>query len=83
MGKPLTFGKTDFTIGFAHPMFLIQCTTFVELYLQKMGDFTKNRISQWKIHNGRFLILGGWGGVDNFWTKVSKGTSLREMWSNK
>jgi len=27
----LIFGKTDFTIGFADHMFLIQCTTFVEL----------------------------------------------------
>jgi len=37
-GEPLIFGKTDFIIGFADPMFSIQCTNFVE---QKMGDFTK------------------------------------------
>ena len=30
-GNSLFFGETDFTIGFADPMFLIQCTIFVEL----------------------------------------------------
>jgi len=44
--------KSDFTIGFTDPMFPIQCRTFVELRLHKMGDFfTKNRILRWNILN--------------------------------
>jgi len=39
MGKPLILGETDFTVGFADPMFPIQCATFMELRLQQMGDF--------------------------------------------
>ena len=39
MGKPLILGETDFTVGFADPMFLIQCATFMELRLQQMWDF--------------------------------------------
>ena len=39
MGKPLLFGETDFTVGFADPMFPIRCATVVELRLQQMGDF--------------------------------------------
>jgi len=38
-GKPLLFGETDFTVGFADPVFLIRCATLVELRLQQMGDF--------------------------------------------
>ena len=50
-GNHLLFGKTDFTVGFADPMFP-RCATVVELRLQQMGDFcTKNRILQWKILN--------------------------------
>ena len=30
-GNPLFFGGTDFTVGFADPMFPIQSTTFVEV----------------------------------------------------
>jgi len=37
--NPLLFGKTDFTVGFADPMFPIRCATVVELRLQQMGDF--------------------------------------------
>jgi len=37
MGNLLFSGKADFTIGFADPMFPIQCATFVELRLQKNG----------------------------------------------
>ena len=52
MGNPLLFGDTDFTVGFADPMFPIRRATVVELRLQQMGDFlTKNRILQWKILN--------------------------------
>ena len=39
-GNPLLFGETDFTVGFADPMFPIRCATVVELRLQQMGDFT-------------------------------------------
>ena len=42
IGKPLILGETAFTIGFAAPMFPIQCTTFVELWLQQMGVLCKN-----------------------------------------
>jgi len=45
MRNPLFFGKTDFTIGFADPIFRIQCATFVELRPKKIGDFTN------KLHN--------------------------------
>ena len=34
--KPLLFGETDFTVGFADPMF--RCATVVELRLEQMGD---------------------------------------------
>ena len=33
MGNPFIFGETDFTIGFADPMFSVQCTTVMELFL--------------------------------------------------
>ena len=39
MGNPLLFGETDFTVGFADPMFPIRCATVVELRLQQIGDF--------------------------------------------
>ena len=39
MGIPLFLGEIDFTVGFADPMFPIQCATFMELLLQQMGDF--------------------------------------------
>jgi len=58
MGKPFIFGKTDFTIGFADPIFLMQGGTFLELGLQTMGDFyekphfTMENFKYWK---------GGWG----------------------
>ena len=29
--NPLLFGETDFTVGFADPMFPIRCATVVEL----------------------------------------------------
>jgi len=31
--------ETDFTVGFADPMFPIRCATAVELLLQQMGEF--------------------------------------------
>ena len=37
-GNPLLFGETDFTVGFADPMFPIRCAIVVELRLQQMGD---------------------------------------------
>ena len=39
MGNPLLFGETDFTVGFADPMFYIRCATVEELRLQQIGDF--------------------------------------------
>ena len=38
-GNPLLFGETDFTVGFADPLFPIRCATVVGLRLQQMGDF--------------------------------------------
>ena len=38
-GNPLFWGKTDFTVEFADPIFPIQCATFIQLPLQQMGDF--------------------------------------------
>jgi len=58
-------------------MFPIRCATVVELRLQQMGDFLpkKNAILQWKILN-----FGGCKvGVENFFTKLPKGTPLREI----
>jgi len=51
-------------------MFPIQCTTFVELWLQIMGDFflQKNAFC-----NEKFLIFGGWGwGLKIFGPKYQK-----------
>ena len=38
-GNFLFWGETDFTVGFADPMFPIRCATFMELRLPQMGDF--------------------------------------------
>jgi len=38
-GNPLLFGETDFTVGFADPMFPIRCAIVVDLRLQQMRDF--------------------------------------------
>ena len=38
-GNPLLFGETDFTVGFADPIFPILYATVVDLRLQQMGDF--------------------------------------------
>jgi len=40
-GNPLFWAETDFSVGFADPMFPIQCATFMELLLQQMGDFNE------------------------------------------
>ena len=71
MGKPLIIWETGFTVGSADPMFPIRCATVVELRLQQMGDFYENRILQCKV------------GVENFFTKLPKGTPLRQIWLNK
>jgi len=42
-GNTLLFEETDFTVGFADPMFPIRCATVVELRLQEIGDFYKKR----------------------------------------
>jgi len=46
-GNPLLFGETDFTVGFANPMFPIRCATVVELRLQQMGTFYEKPHIQW------------------------------------
>ena len=37
--NPVLFGDTDFTVGFADPLFPILCATVVKLRLQQMCDF--------------------------------------------
>ena len=59
MGNPLLFGETDFTVGFADPMFPIRCATVVELQLQQMGDFYEKLILQWKIFKFREALKWG------------------------
>ena len=51
----LIFGNTDFAVGFADPVFPIQCTTFVELWLQYSLCLIFRL--QWKILNFERL---GW-----------------------
>jgi len=49
-------------------------TTANGRFLQKKNAF----------YDGKFLILGGCKvGVENFSTKLPKGTPLRQIWSNK
>jgi len=50
----LIFGQTDFTVGFLIPVFPIQYTTFVKLWLQEIGKF-------WN--------LGAEMGSQNIWTR--------------
>jgi len=50
MGNPLLFGETDFTVGFADPIFPIRYATVVELRLQQMGDFSRKTA----FYNGKF-----------------------------
>jgi len=59
MGKPLIFGETDFTVGFADPMFTIQCATFMELRLQQMGDFYEKL--HFTMENFKFCGPVKWG----------------------
>jgi len=71
-GNPLLFGQSDFIVGFPDPMFPIRCATVVELRLQQMVDFLR------KTFRGCKLV-----GVENFCSKLPKGTRLRQIWSNK
>ena len=54
MAKPFTFGTTGCAIGFAAPMFPIQCRIFVNL-AEKMGDryekphFTAENFKFWEL----------------------------------
>ena len=64
MGKPnwenpLLFGETDFTVGFADPMFSIRCATVVELRQQQMGDFYEE--PHFTIKNFKFRKYVKWG----------------------
>jgi len=62
-GNPLVFGETVFTVGFADPMFPIQCATFMELRLQQMGDlyeklhFTMKNFKFWEPVKWRLKIF--------------------------
>jgi len=52
------FGETDFTVGFADPMFPIRCATVVEL-LQQMGDFHEK--PHFTMENFKFREAVKWG----------------------
>ena len=58
-GNLLLFGETDFTVGFAYPMFPIRCATVVELRLQQMGDFYEK--PHFTIENFTFREAVKWG----------------------
>jgi len=70
--------KSDFTVGYADPMFSIQCAISVALGLQNMGAFYEKPHFQWNIFNLSCKV-----GVENLSTKVPKGSPLRQIWSNK
>jgi len=59
MGNPLLFGETDFTVGFADPMFSIRCATVVEVRLQQMGDFYEK--PHFTMENFKFREPVKWG----------------------
>jgi len=48
--NPLLFGETDFTVGFADPMFPIPCATVVELRLTANRRFLRKTA----FYNGTF-----------------------------
>ena len=58
-GNRLLFGKTDFTVGFADPMFPIRCATVVELRLQQTGDFYEK--PHFTMENFKFREAVKWG----------------------
>jgi len=58
-GNPLLFGETDFTVGFADPMFPIRCATVVELRLQQMGYFYEK--PHFAMENFKFRLAVKWG----------------------
>jgi len=57
-GNPLLFGETDFTVGFADPMFPIRCETVVELLLQQMVDYEKPHFT---MENFKYMEAVKWG----------------------
>ena len=57
--NPLLFGETDFTVGFADPIFPIRCATVVELRLQQMGDFYEK--PHFTMENFKFREAVKWG----------------------
>ena len=59
-GNPLLFGETDFTVGFADPMFPIRCATVVELRLQQMGDFYEKPYFTMENFKFRGAVKWGW-----------------------
>jgi len=57
--NPLLFGETDFTVGFADPMFSIRCATVVALRLQQMGDIYEK--PHFTMENFKFREAVKWG----------------------
>ena len=76
---PYLFGETDFTVGFADPMFSIWCATVVELRLQQMGDiYEKPHFTK---ENFKFREAVKWG--LKFFAPNYQNHTLRQIWSNK
>jgi len=59
MGNPLLFVETDFTVGFADPMFPIRFATILEIRLQEMGDFYEK--PHFTMENFKFREAVKWG----------------------
>jgi len=59
MENPLLFGETDFTVGFADPMFPIRSATVLELRLLQMGDFYEK--PHYTVKNFKFREAVKWG----------------------
>jgi len=58
-GNTLLFEETNFTVGFADPMFPIRCATVVELRIQQMGNFYEN--PHFTMENFKFWETVRWG----------------------
>jgi len=68
----LLFRETDFTVGFADPMFPVRRATVVELRLQLMDDFYEK--PHFTMENFNFREAVKWG--------LKMFALLRQIWSN-
>ena len=79
MGKPLFWGKLTLPLDSQTQCFLFNVQPLWSYDYSNRVIFTKNPILQWKILNFGSCKVG----VENFCTKLPKGTPLRQIWSNK